>query len=185
MPDPAQTLPLWLQAMVATATVVAAIAAALGAGAAWRSARASVATSRDAMEALALGIRPRLEAAPTHLMAGTLPPQYFVMVRNPSDFDATDIDVEVVRRDGQVFRTTSERLAAGHGRPPGETDFLRAEAGPEPKGIMGTKETFERIVVRYSDGRGIARYERRYLFTYQETEGVISGGRSGSEDRIR
>jgi hypothetical protein len=167
--------------MVATATVVAAVAAALGAGAAWRSARASVATSRDAMEALALGIRPRLEA-----LAGTLPPKYFVIVRNPSDFDATDIDVEVVRRDGQVFRTTSERLAAGHGRPPGETDFLRAEAGPEPKGIMGTEEeAFERIVVRYSDGRGIARYERRYLFTYQETEGVISGGRSGSEDRIR
>lgn len=185
-------LPVWMQVAVAVATVSAAMAAAVSAYASWRSAKASVATGQDAMEALALGIRPRLEASPPQPpMPGQTPGQAArlgVIVTNPSDFDAADIEVEVRRRDGQVLNTRAGRLPASHGQRAQEfRDAISADAGDPPTSVFDPwgMSVIERVVVRYSDHRDIARYEHRYLYTWNEGPDVTGGGRSVEVERIR
>jgi hypothetical protein len=135
----------------ALGAAVGGVGAAIGAGAAWRAAKASQATSRDALEALAVGIRPRVRIAvrqiplrPQDPMPG--PTRLAVRVVAVGEWPAADLEVDAAALDGQQMHATSEHLDGGgefmgdHGpqwvvplrevtadRPP---KILRAPTGP-------------------------------------------------------
>ena len=60
---------IW-ERVAATSTAVGGVGAMLGAGAAWLAARKSVEASRDARDALAIGLRPQVELTVTQYGAG-------------------------------------------------------------------------------------------------------------------
>jgi hypothetical protein len=71
-----------------------------------------------------------------------------------SDFDARDVSVEVQRVDGESDVTMTERIG-------GHETFVAAAGTVADESAAGVAATFREVVVRYSDVRGIARYESR------------------------
>lgn len=174
-----------IEVVGALSAAVAAVAGALGALAAWRSASASAATSKDALEALALGIRPKLTGNYAHLQEGGRPPRVGFMIRNTSRFDARDVDVDVLRRDGQTVRSHCELIRANEspGDPPSSEWFV-AEVGTV--GVHTNADEFlHTVTLTYSDGREIARWQKRYEWTETHGDGVVTRGYNGLEPERR
>jgi len=90
---------------------VGGVAAAVSAVAAWRAANASHATSRDALEALAVGIRPRLQVGFRQAWEGDS--SFHARVVNPSEWAATDLEMEVLLASGERMTAQRARLDAG------------------------------------------------------------------------
>lgn len=157
--------PVWVEVTGALAAVVAAVAGAVAAVAAWRSAAASSSTSRDALEALGLAIRPTLYAALTRTQTHTEPARTVFMVSNKETFDAVDIEVEVVRRDGRVVRSSC-KLLRGKETQPAEAgiDRFEGDIGDLPD-TFDQFQLFDVVFVRYCDARRINQYEQRHEFT--------------------
>jgi hypothetical protein len=136
--------------------------------------------SDEGREALALAMKPRIEAGLTISQVGGSPPRSSFMVNNVSDFDAMEVDVEVCRRNGRRYHSHTERLAA-HSQ--GANGFP-ADIGEPTAVYEADMKLFERVVVRYSDARGIARYEQRYVFNFDVGPQYTSGGKHMEEKRI-
>jgi hypothetical protein len=161
---------------------VGGIGAAVGAVAAWRAASASQSTSRDALEALAVGIRPTLRVQFANVTRGDgqgLPrtSQHVAWIINESEWAAADVTFEMQFRDGRVARSDNERLAPSKDVEPmkgGEhLEIVLAEA---PEGGVSFQGQAESAMLRYSDQRRIARYEVAYGFSFTEDrEGPITG----------
>lgn len=157
------------EAVGGVGAAVGGAAAAVSAVAAWRAANASHATSRDALEALAVGIRPRLQVGFGQPVEGD--PSFYARVVNPSEWAATDLQVEVLLGSGERITGQRERLDAGG-------DGMRRE---EPQwmvkiGELSTDEwmaDLQRVLINFSDGRGIARYEHRV--ECHERQGPLPG----------
>jgi hypothetical protein len=129
------------QSVAAVATTAAAIAA-------WKSATASRRTSQDALAALAVSLRPRLWID----VWGD-----YVSVENRSEWDALKVDVDVLMIDGSHLREAQERLKPMTTREGQRTDeriVVLFDPGPVPR-----TQRVEKVTVRYSDSRQIARYE--------------------------
>lgn len=149
---------------------VGGIGAAFGAFFASRSAKASLASSRDALDALAVGIRPYPRVlASTAGTPDALHAAVSVYNRRSlrSSWAVTDLVVEVRYRDGRVVRSTRERIDASP--LPDQEGFelpwiveiedakVTTPTPTEPWG-ESISEVIESVVLRYSDERGIARY---------------------------
>ena len=143
-------------------TALGGLAAAASAFFSWQASKASVVTSRDALEALAVGIRPRpsywfpVETDPT----GT---RQLAMINNLGEWPATQLEFEARFRDGRVIRDRAERLAPVDR---GGEDWKVVLEDP-PAGTVEEKVDF--AILRYSDDRGIARYESRTKFRYERS----------------
>lgn len=134
------------------------------------------------MDALALALAPRLRvecwavAEPEGSEVGV----WKAEVLNESQFAAVDVTVEARFADGERVRDSIERLPAGEAR----TIPLRA-IEPPPGGPTSS-QAGEELVLRYSDERGIGRYELRHLFLSGGPSGQPTGGvmPDGSPKRI-
>lgn len=151
----------WYEVVGALGAAVGGLGAAVGAVAAWRAAAASRATSRDALDALALAIAPTLGAefavSPQTDESGV--GRWTARIFNgSSQFAATDVAFEAIFRDGHAVRDTTERIAPSEDR-----EILLRETALPPGG-PSLDEAGETAVIRYSDERNIARYEQRYSF---------------------
>jgi hypothetical protein len=163
-------------------TVVAGLGAAVGGiGAAtsalfaWRSAKASQTTSRDALYALAVGIRPIL-----HISTAIRPDEHVVLtVQNPSAWAANDIRLEVRYRGAPEESHRRERMD------PKETPAwvvpLRDVKRAGRDGFDGARAKVESVVLSYSDHRDIARY--RSILTPPSPQLPFSGWCEG--ERIK
>lgn len=145
------------------------VAGAVAAVAAWRSAKASRATSRDALDALAVGIRPALSVRTQAGVVDDKPSgEVWLTIANESlgSWAASHLLLEVRYRDGQIDRHERERMSPpgpGDREPPWHVPMRKGEPSAEPanaSNVYGdTRERVERVVLTYSDERGIARYE--------------------------
>ena len=161
----------WWEVVSAVGAALGALAAAVGAIAAWRAASASRATSRDALEALAVGIRPRLRVS----VADEYPAaKRIATVENVSEWPARDLVFELRLRDGTVQREESEQLDPVKGLRGGTQWFVVLE-GSSPGG-PSLEASAKSIVVRYSDDRRIARYEHTMAFLHTESRTVRKDG---------
>lgn len=149
------------QAIGALGSMVGAIAAAFGARAAWRAAAAAQTTSRDAMEALAVGMQPEVWADfyPESLSQGAGMPWPWRMglgIRNSARWPASDVSIDVEFADGTHVRESHELL---------DTMNVDGDLYTVLRDVTSTWPTTEwepvTAVVRFSDQRGIARYELR------------------------
>lgn len=174
-------LPAWLEVVVAVSTVLAGFGAAVGAIAAWKAASASLEASRDAREALALGVRPSLRVDFGTAYEGETS-RTGVMLWNVGRFDATDIAVEAVRRDGRRVEGRLERLV------PGTTGEHQVPAvvvvADESERHASGFDVVRSITVRYSDERRIARYETTQLFEVTTNGGITGQHTTTSERRV-
>lgn len=179
----------WWEVVSAFGVAVGALAAAVGAIAAWRAASASRATSRDALEALAVGICPALKVRFTTVVsnAGV---HRTAIVQNESEWAAADLVFELRFRDGTSISERTERLAPPKARrqPPddGQWSVVLAPAG-EP-GSPTVEELAEIAVLRYSDDRRIRRYEQFFTFNFTRTrdaDGIETTGSSINIDKRR
>jgi hypothetical protein len=139
----------------------AALAGTAGAGAAWRSASASQATSRDALNALALGIVPtlNLDTVIDPLEDGTTRGRWAARsINGSSQFAATDVHLEATFQDGHVVSQATERIA------PGDTWLVTFREIEMPPGGPAPDEAGKSLVLRYSDERHIARHEQQFWF---------------------
>jgi hypothetical protein len=113
----------WWEVAGALGGAVGGLAAAVGAIAAWRAASASRATSRDALEALAVGIRPRLNVEFANLSrrdasGRPLPAHRVAQIINEGEWPAADVEFEFRFRDGRRVRDRTERLDPAKGVKP-------------------------------------------------------------------
>jgi hypothetical protein len=168
----------WYEVVGALGGGIGGIAAAVGAVAAWRAASASRATSRDAMDALALALahRLRVECWAVAEPEGSDSGIWKAEICNESEFAATNVVLETRFRDGQRLRERIERLAGGAF----ETVPMR-KIEPPPAGPT-IAQAGEELVLRYADERSLGRYELRYLFLVkgggvgEPTGGVMAEG---------
>ena len=165
----------WYDVVGALGAAVGATAAAAGAAAAWRAAVASRATSRDALDALAYAIAPRLDvnfglSVPPHKPGEAAGPRRWkARLTNPSNFAATAITFEARFRDGRPpILVSTERLA-----PTRETEVWTAREHHDvnlgehrPGGSANHEALLESAVMRFTDERGIARYEQTVDFLW-------------------
>jgi hypothetical protein len=164
------TLPVGiLETIGVGAALVAAVAGAVGAVAAWRSANASKDTSRDASDALALGIVPTLNLDTTidQLEDGSTRGRWAARVINVStQFAATDVHLEATFQDAQAVSQTTERM------PPGHSWSVALRVIEMPPGGPTAGEAGTSLVLRYSDERKIARYEQEFAFLWKTYQGA-------------
>jgi hypothetical protein len=146
------------QAVAAMATAAAAVAAAVSAYAGLRASRAAEHVSRDALRALAIGLRPSV-LVEVWSGGGHDPEQ--VIVSNRSTFDAVKLDAEILLRDGRRFHEQRERL-----RPlmsatatSASGDLWAINLGPPETPGPQSPNRVRRVTIRYSDARLIARRE--------------------------
>jgi hypothetical protein len=146
------------EVIAAVGTMLGGVGAAVGAVFAAIAARSSRATSKDALEALAVGIRPRpgYYFSPKSDSTGT---RVLAAVDNPSEWPASDLTFEFRFRDGRVVHDSAERL------PPGGDEEWSVVLLDSPPPNMDLEREADYAVLRYSDDRGIARYEQRTVFT--------------------
>jgi hypothetical protein len=149
----------WWEVAGAIGAVVGGLGAAVGGIAAWKAASAARATSRDALEALAVGIEPRV-----HVELGEEPrtpgdplptsTRMSLNVRNSSRWPAADIDIEVTYDDGERLQRHAELLEPM--ADDGDMNLPLRDVTPE-----WPAHNWEPIdvTVRFSDLRTIARYE--------------------------
>lgn len=147
-----------LDIAVAAATAAGGVGAAIGASAAWLAARASRRTSRDALAALAVGLRPSVSADVTRYVGGEpLEARLVARVHNTvSEFDALEVQVEVLLRSGETIRGATERLG------PSNRSFELTLIRDAPDVII--QNLVDRMTVRYWDARHIARYELEHVY---------------------
>jgi hypothetical protein len=105
----------WWEVAGAAGAVVGGVGAAVGGISAWRASTAARATSRDALEALAVGIEPRLHAdlfEEPRTPGGPLPgpTRMTLNVRNSARWSAGDVHMGVTYGDGKVLRHHAELL---------------------------------------------------------------------------
>lgn len=146
--------------------------AALGAWWAMRAAQASQATSRDAAQALALHLRPevtanlfpRWTAFPDHAREG-----YVTLTVQSAANDASDVVVEVVRRDGRRHSYRTERLVGFTQARMGEQLMFveRLEPNPDLDHYL-PNDMYESVTVSFSDTQGLARWTRGYRVLTRE-----------------
>ena len=154
----------WYDVVGALGAAVGGIGAAVGAAAAWRAASASRDASRDALEAIALGIAPRLNMdVSVHPNRGDRG-RWTARAVNASRFAATDVRVEAIFNDGHSVRESVERLEPG-----ASLEVLLREVDMPPGG-PSLSEAGESLVLSYSDERGIARYEQTHGFTFRQSQ---------------
>jgi hypothetical protein len=177
----------WWEVVSAVGTAAGAIAAAVGAFAAWRAASASRATSRDALEALAVGIRPALEVRFV-VLGNTTGSHHAAIVDNVSEWPATHLVFDMRFRDGHAISERAERLdpARGDGQAPNDGRWTPVLAPAEPRTTFFA-EIADSAVLRYSDDRGIARYEQSFRFNFTKTRNgsIVSTGASIDFDQRR
>jgi hypothetical protein len=145
----------------ALGAAIGGLGAAVGGVAAWRAASASRATSRDAMEALGLAIAPSLagDAGITPIPDGTETCTWHVRIFNLStQFAASTLHFEARFKDGERVDQALERLA------PGEHWELPLRVIGMPPGGPLPNEAEEVATLRYSDEKGILRYETEFGF---------------------
>lgn len=152
------------EGVAAGAGVASAIAGAVSALSSWRAATASRRTSRDALEALAVGLRPKVQAQVAIVNYGTNPEgtetatRVVATVKNLSDHEAADIEVEARLRDGSVLKGETGWLRPSRFRTWEHHDDANDIRIPLLDG--GFPAEVERTSVRFSDSRRLARYER-------------------------
>jgi len=137
------------------------IGAAIGSVAAWRAASASRATSQDALEALGFAIAPDLngDSGIEPMRDGTETGDWWVrMVNESREFAATKLRYEAAFKDGHRVSETTERLG-----PSESWRIVLRRATMPPAGPCRT-EAGESAVLRYSDERGIVRYQLDFAF---------------------
>jgi hypothetical protein len=157
----------WYEVVGAIGSGVGGLGAAVGAGAAWRAARDSRATSRDALDALSYAIAPTVlvETIAVPEASGEARSPWVVRIDNTSSFAAADVTVDVVFADGHQADRRWERV------PPGDRVELEMRKIDTPPGGPKKEEAGERLVLRYSDERRIARYEERFGFMFRNHPG--------------
>lgn len=176
----------WWEVAAAIAAVASAIAGAGGATAAWFAATASRKTSQDALEALAVGIRPVVDLA-----IRVLDGRFVVWVVTPSDWEPTNLTLAAdVPRRGKI-RDSHERLAQNKeamGTMTQNPPYWEVELGTRTEEWPAEDETAV-ILLRWSDARGIARYEREYRWNLKPSMGELAMPKpslvQGEEKRIR
>ncbi len=141
------------------ATIVTAVFTAVAAVASWRSASSSLVASRDAREAVAIGVAPRLALFPqlrTTVDGGVnRPTGVQIRVNNTSGWPATDVLLEVRYRDRPLVTARRERLSS-----PDDWIVPLPDIGGRGKdGYDDLRERIEGVTVGYSDERSIARYQ--------------------------
>jgi hypothetical protein len=112
------------------------------------------------VDALALALAPnlRVESFAVAVAEGSDVGAWNAEVFNETQFAATDVTLEAKFRDGVRVRERIERLAGGAVQAIGLRSIDPPPGGPTPA------QAGEELLLRYSDERGIARYELRYLF---------------------
>lgn len=148
------------EVVAALATVLSAIAGAVGAIAAWRSASASRRTSQQAAEALANTIIPQVRSRGVYGRAEGERLEADVVIANDAPFPAQDVHVTVERRDGHRFEATRRWMRAND-------EVLIVAIGAIAGGTNAGYEALvlDRVIIRFTDERGIATYERRENFS--------------------
>jgi hypothetical protein len=159
---------VWVCAATSGWTVIGAlgaaiggVGAALGGGAAWKAASASRATSRDALEALGLALAPSLfgDAVIDPRRDGSDLGEWRARVINTSaQFAASKLRFEAGFEDGVRAEGELERLEPG-----ASCEFTLRTIGMPPGGPL-PEEAGKFAVLRYSDERGILRYELQFGF---------------------
>jgi hypothetical protein len=137
------------------------IGAAVGGVAAWRAASASRATSRDALEALGLAIAPVLggEGGIDPLRDGSDTGRWHARIANVStQYAATRLHFEATFEDGLTVKDERERLGRG------ETWTVQLRTIQMPPGGPSVEEAGRNAFLRYSDERGILRYQIEFGF---------------------
>lgn len=165
--------------------LLAAAASAVAAVAAMRAARQSDDTARHAMEALGLAMEPKVNARYqlTHY-GGEEHPRTELVVSNPSRWPATDVEIEVRPAFGDAAKYQVERLDPA-GTAGEQISFRAPPPPPHPATIdnpewTGSVEWTDEIVARYSDERGLLRWEVPLGFTYTASnDGKIGGHGQG------
>jgi hypothetical protein len=97
--------------------------------------------------------------------------KWSAQIHNASPFSAVDIVLEARFRDGEQVRREVECF----GSMESETVLLRKIAAP-PAG-PSPEQAGERLAIRYSDERRLARYEIQFGFIIQRVSGAPDGGR--------
>lgn len=139
----------------AAGTVVAGVAAVASAWFAHTSKRASDASAANLAEALSATIVPDVTTGGVYQHAGSNPLRAYVSIGNRVDFDARKVEVEVLRRDGRRF--TSERDVLRKIDEPISVEIGELD-GPTLEGYEFL--IVNRVTIRFSDDRELARYER-------------------------
>jgi hypothetical protein len=145
----------------ALGAAVGGVGAAVGGGAAWKAASASRATSRDALEALGLALTPSLfsDAVIDPRRDGSDLGEWRARVTNTSvQFAASKLRFEAGFDDGTHVEGELERLEPGASH-----EFALRTIGMPPGGPLA-EEAGKFAVLRYSDERGILRYEQQFGF---------------------
>jgi hypothetical protein len=145
----------------ALGAAVGGIGAAVGGGAAWRAASASRATSRDALEALGLTIAPTLtgEGGISPIRDGSDTGTWQLRIFNTSaQFAASKLRFEARFEDNERVEYELERLG------PGETWEVPLRVIGMPPGGPRPSEAGKLAILRYSDERGILRYQQWFSF---------------------
>jgi hypothetical protein len=174
----------WYDLVGAIGGGIGGIGSMLGAAAAWRAAASSRETSRDALEALALGLRPVVDAnaiAVPEQMGDARSP-WRLRVWNAGEHAARDVSVAAEFLDGLRVKESWERLGPGD-----EVELMLREVATPPGGPTEA-EAGEQIVVRFSDDRDIARYEQRFDFVFRQPAGqpkTYTGSIVALQDAVR
>ena len=156
----------WWQVAAAVGSAVGGVAAAFAAGASWRSASASQAASRTALEALAIGIRPQLQVTTAVDTSDGTPGRVSLMITNRSQWPAADAEVEVRYRDGSVDHARRDRLlllgTEGHWIVPLTRVTPGVSQREDGQDMYGdARVAIESVVVTYRDERKIQQYRLR------------------------
>lgn len=155
-----------LQLITEICSAIGGLAAAAGAEAAWRSANASRETSRDALEALAVGIKPYLDVRTIlGVEHGAPTGELFVEVYNSSAWPASDVRLEVRHRTGRVDKESRWRVGSDRLGEQRWTVLLRDVQPASVDVFAEVRQRIESVVLTYSDERSIARYELRLPIT--------------------
>jgi hypothetical protein len=119
---------------------------------------ASQATSRDALEAPAVGIQPVCTVRTAFGSTGGRPADPIVIiVASESRWAASDARLEIRYRSGGNDQHTRERLDANE--PPWEVNVPRAHVSGSD-GFDDFRQRIASVVLAYSDVRNIARYRQ-------------------------
>jgi hypothetical protein len=156
----------------AIAGIVAALATAVAAWAAWKAASASERTSHESRHALAVALRPnvRAQVGDPETVDGGNGTRLVVVVQNVTEWDATDVEVEVSYRDGETIRDSTERLGSRI-RDTDEGRRIRLRVEPKDRHPY---EALSRLTVRWSDAQRISRYELRQDFSFEPSTQTVS-----------
>jgi hypothetical protein len=180
-------VPQSIAALTAGAATAGAIAAWRAARASERGAEASERTSRDALVALAIAIKPRINVDTIDIHAADSN-RSVVLVQNISEWQAADVEVEIRLRSGQIVdahATILEPSQTAVGLPTG-ADFEVQFGQPGPTETHASR--LDRVLVRYSDLRRIRRYEYRQIWSHERTTDgsttLVSEGMTREEDQI-